>query len=134
MAARDKSRGQIHQLLRMLNWNAALSLKTGSELFVWHENPSEFEHAIEQLRRIGMGDEDSEKRTLAMSLARLYVIVRDALAAGPHRPSEEEVVRRYVAGEIGDRTARYVLGIDAWELIEACQRYGLPPMQVGGEE
>ena len=122
------------QLLRMLNWNAALSLETGSELFVWHKNPDEFEHAIEQLRRIGMGDEDATRRTLAMSLARLYVVVRDALAAGPRRPSEEEVVRRYVAGEIGDRTARYVLGVDAWGLIDACHRHGLPPIQIGDDE
>ena len=62
-----------------------------------------------------------------------YERVHAALVAGPRVPGEEEIVLRYVAGEIGDRTARYVLRCGPWELIDACQKYDLPPLQVGPE-
>jgi len=120
------------QLLRVLNWSAALSFGAGGQAFLWHEDLDAFAAVIERLRDIGRAGDDAEKRELAMSLSRLYGLVHDALVAGPRRPSEAEIIRRYVAGEIGDRTAQYVLGIDSWGLIGACQRHGLPPIQMGG--
>jgi hypothetical protein len=122
------------QLLRMLNWSVALSRLKLENAFIWHEDLDAFGLVIEKLRAVGRSHEDPETRSFAMAAARLYAAVHDALAAGPRQPSEAEVVRRYVAGEIGDRTARYVLGVDAWGLLDVCQRHGLPPIQMGGDD
>lgn len=122
------------QLLRMLNWSVALSRLEIADAFLWHENLAAFAAVIEQLRAAARDDDDAETRAFAGAAARLFGVVHGALAAGPRRPTEAEVVRRYVAGEIGDRTAQYVLGVDAHGLIDACQRLGLPPMRIGGDE
>jgi hypothetical protein len=121
------------QLLRSLNWSSALSFKTlGTSMFLWHEDLDKFSPVIEQLGELSRTGTEPEKRALAAALARLYGRVHDALAAGPRCPDEAEIVRRYVAGEIGDRTAQYTLGVDVWGLHEACRRHGLPPIQLGG--
>ncbi|MFC4171637.1 hypothetical protein ACFOYU_06150 [Microvirga sp. GCM10011540] len=52
----------------------------------------------------------------------------------PRQPSDDELVRRYVAGEIGDRTVKWVTGWDHWQLIDACLERGLPPMPMAEDE
>jgi len=125
---------QMLRMLRMLNWSVALSQLNVKNAFLWHEDLEQFAHVIEQLRTAAREHDDAETRAFLAAAARLYAVVHAALVAGPRRPPEAEIVRRYVGGEIGDRTARYVLGVDAWGLIDACQRHGLPPLQTGGGE
>lgn len=123
------------QLLRSLNWSSSLSFEAlGREAFLWHEDLDKFPPLIEQLSELSRTETEPEKRALAVALARLYGRVHDALVAGPRRPGEAEVVRRYVAGEIGDRTAQYTLGVDIWGLHEACRRHDLPTIQMGGDD
>lgn len=115
------------QMLRVLGWSTPGMKVEGA--MIWYENLHEFGPVIAQLDAI-----EGEDATAAAALARLYRRVHAALMNDPRRPSEEDVVRRYVRGEIGDRTARYVLGIDAWGLISVCRKYGLPPIQIGDSE
>ena len=42
----------------------------------------------------------------------------------------DELVRRYVRGEIGGRTVLWARNWDHWDLIDACLARGLPPLQV----
>lgn len=124
------------QLLRTLAWSARLGMKPGlptERAFIWHENLHEFGPTIDLLRQRAAAADAPEDRAMCETLARLYAAVRDALAAGPVRPSDDELVWRYVSGEIGDRTAQYVAGWDSYQLIEECQRRGLPPLQMGDD-
>lgn len=41
-------------------------------------------------------------------LASEWEFLADALTAGPRVPTEDDLVRRYVRGEIGDRTVRWI--------------------------
>lgn len=120
------------QLLRTLAWSACLGLKPvipTARAFVWFENLPEFQPTIELLRQRAAEATTPEDRSMSEMLARLYSAVHDALAAGPRRPADDELVWRYVTGEIGDRTAQYVAGWDSHQLIAECLRRGLPPLQ-----
>lgn len=120
------------QLLRTLNWS---TIGIGQKLdgaFVWFKDLDAFAPVIAQLDEIAAGD--TVDAPLAEVLAGLYEAVHDALESGPRKPSEEEIIQRFSNGEIGDRTARYVLGVDVWEFMEVCQKYGKPPIQLGGDE
>jgi hypothetical protein len=54
-----------------------------------------------------------------------------AASPSPRMPDDDELLRRYVKGEIGDRTLRWVRNWDHWQLIDECLARGLPPMQMG---
>lgn len=73
-----------------------------------------------------------ELRTLAEPLAQELADDYERLAAelrtNPRQPSEQELVTRYAHGEIGDRTVRYILDIDSFELVTLCIKHGVPPM------
>jgi hypothetical protein len=51
--------------------------------------------------------------------------VVDALKAGPERPSDVELCRRYVTKEIDSRTVRHITGWSPVELYNKCVEYGL---------
>lgn len=122
------------QLLRTLAWAATLSIDPPlppKRAFVWFEDLHEFPETIDLLVQCGVEASTPEARALCSAFARLYRAVHGALTAGPRRPSADEVVQRYASGQIGDRTARYLMGWDAFELIEECQKRGLPPIQMG---
>jgi hypothetical protein len=92
------------QLLRTLAWSTLGMEMARGVVHVWHEDIDAFAPAIAALDEIaGAAGEHAER---AAMLSRLYARVRDALLAGPRRPTEREVVMRYVRGEIGDTTCR----------------------------
>lgn len=125
------------QLLRTLGWSASLGLKPAlptARAFVWFESLTEFQPTIEMLRRRAADATTPEDRAMCEMLARLYSAVHDALAAGLRRPTDDELVWRYVTGEIGDRTAQYAAGWDSHQLIAECLRRGLPPLQAAADQ
>ena len=122
------------QLLRTLAWSASLGLKPPlptARAFVWFESLHEFQPTIDLLCQRAAEATTPEDRATCETLARLYSAVHDALTAGPRRPTDDELVWRYVTGEIGDRTAQYLAGWDSRQLIEECLLRGLPPLQMG---
>jgi len=46
-------------------------------------------------------------------------------------PSVDELLARYVGGEIGDRTVMWVMDWDHHDLFAACVERNLPPIQMG---
>ncbi len=48
---------------------------------------------------------------------------------GIRTPPMDEVLKRYIAGDIGENTAKIVLDLDSYELIQALQEHGLRIMQ-----
>ena len=126
------------QLLRTLSWSVALSLQPPlppRQAFIWFEDLDAFAPLIAELRERAGAAECAGQCAMLGAFVRLYHILHEALAAGPRKPGEDEVVRRYVRGEIGDRTARYVMGWESHQdLIDACLRRNLPPLAGAGAE
>lgn len=122
------------QLLRTLAWSAGLGLRPPlptDRAFLWFEDLDAFQPTIDLLTQRAAEAATPEDRAMCEMFARLYGVVRDSLLAEPRRPPDDELVWRYVAGEIGDRTAQYVAGWSSHQLIEECLRRGLPPLQTG---
>jgi hypothetical protein len=120
------------QLLRTLGWSACLQewLSIPSQMaFVWFESLEAFQPTVELLKLRAIEATSPEYRAMAEALARLYSAVHQALVAGPKRPTDDELVWRYVIGEIGDRTVQHIAGWDSFRLTAECHYRGLPPLQ-----
>lgn len=95
----------------------------------WFEDLDDFPPYVGELRMLcASGDTGraDEARILLNEMERLNA----AILAGPRRLSLEEVVACYVGGEIGDRTAKFVMGWGYRRLIEECRNRDLPPVQM----
>lgn len=118
----------VVQQLRMVGFRAYLGpAKLGIHV-PWFEDLHDFPPYIAELRLLTqacVAERAAEAAVILGEVERLF----EALKSGPRRPEADEVVARYVGGEIGDRTARYVMGWDAWQLIDECLKRGLPPYQ-----
>jgi hypothetical protein len=118
----------VVQQLRMIGFRAYLGpAKLGIHV-PWFEDLHEFPSYIAELRLLAetcVGERAQEAAAILAEVERVH----EALKAGPRRPEADEVVARFVGGEIGDRTAQYVMGWDAWQLIDECRKRGLPPFQ-----
>jgi hypothetical protein len=71
-------------------------------------------------------------RASAPELADEWASLADEFVIEPRpcMPDNDELLRRYVRGEIGDRTVRWLTGWDAFQLIDECLARGLPPLQM----
>ncbi|MFC3693246.1 hypothetical protein [Chenggangzhangella methanolivorans] len=120
-------RDMLHVIddLRELNWESSFALPKGHALkrsphyWPWHEDLHHVDGWAADLR--SAGDPALE------DLARRYDHVAAELRAAPRVPPVDEVVARYAAGEVGDRTARYALGMELGEFFDAVTARGLPP-------
>lgn len=122
----------VVELLRTLAWSARLGVVPAipvERAFVWFEDIGEFGPAIDLLHQCALTAAAADRKAMCELLARLYAVVRKALLAEPHRPSDDELVWRYVCGEIGDVTACNVAGWTGHELLAQCRCRGLAPVQ-----
>jgi hypothetical protein len=116
----------IVQRLRWLGWSTALddAIDLGTDAMIWFEDIDGFRPVIKRLGACAAAGTDPEIRRRLNYYAEQYRRVHGALIDSPRKPTEAEVVKRYRAGEIGERTARYVMGWQGpYEIIEACQRH-----------
>jgi hypothetical protein len=119
---------ELVQQLRMVGWRAYLGPAKLGVHVPWFEDLEDFPAYIAELRLLaetGVAERADEARLILEEIEKLY----EALKAGPRKPSADEVIARYVGGEIGDRTARYVMGWDVWQLHDECRKRNLPPWQ-----
>jgi hypothetical protein len=126
----------VVQRLREIGWRAALGpAKLPVEKHRWprHEDIGAFDPYLEALRnRAECGDSEvrQECAILIAEAERVFAALRSDLP----KPDPDDVIARYVGGEIGDRTAQYVMGWDVWQLHEECSKRNLPPMQMVSED
>jgi hypothetical protein len=115
------------QALRMLMWRSSGRLHDAVGEKAWRlladldwQRPSSLLLVAERLQ------------PSAPELAEEWASLADELVVvpRPRMPDDEELLRRYVRGEIGDRTVRWLKGWDAFQLIDECRKRGLPPCQV----
>jgi hypothetical protein len=117
----------VVQRLRMIGWRASLGPAKVGVHVPWFEDLHEFPAYVAALDALAMlpGERGDEARMLAAETRRIH----EALVAGPKRPTADDVIARFVGGEIGDRTVRYVMDWDAFQVAEECVKRGLPPWQ-----
>lgn len=93
----------------------------------WHEDLEDYPSVISTLERMLKLETDDKRRVQVEHVLGEYRAVYEALLAKPRKPSLDELLDRYLRGELGDRTVRYVMGWDSpWTLIETLQSRGLP--------
>lgn len=123
----------VVQRMRMICWVAMLnSMKRSPKIQGWlyHDDLATFPPFIETLNAQVREFEDGKAKDVARQLVTETEKVYAALEIGGIRtPPVDEVLKRYIRGDIGDRTAKVVLDLDAYQLIEALQQHGLPLMQ-----
>ncbi|MHA6643645.1 hypothetical protein [Mesorhizobium sp. A623] len=126
----------VVQRLRMIGWRASgglAKLSVGKHPWPWWENLNDFGPYIQALKDLAETT-DGERRQECLYLAAETERVHAALLAKPKKPDADDVIARFVGGEIGDRTAMYVMGWDHWQLREECAKRDLPPMQMVADE
>jgi hypothetical protein len=123
----------VVQMLRELGW---LARRLDPPLAKWRafvcfENLPELDATLAVLLQRSAGETRAENRAICARLAKLYAVVRDALAAGPRQASDDILVWRYASGEIDGVTVCQVAGWRHAELLEQCRYRGLKPPTVG---
>lgn len=124
----------VVQVLRILRRTAMSTLEPplpAAKAFFWFENLSEFDAMIDMLGVWSTLSVTADAAELADTLARLYLVLSDALTADPRRPSDDEIVWRYVCGQIAETTACQVAGWSSTQLVEECLWRGLPSSSDG---
>jgi len=112
------------QALRVTNVRAMLECGTGPtmvSILAHHTDPASLKRSAVLCREHGS--------TEALTCAREYEEIAQELAAGPRVPGERELVERFHAGELGDRTVRILADLDPWEFFDLCARHGQLPIQ-----
>lgn len=123
----------VVQRLRMICWTASLNYmrkSPGISGWLYHDDLSSFPPYIEalnaQVREFEDGKAKDVARRLVTEVEKIYAALQ---IKGIRTPPVDEVLKRYISGDIGDRTAKIVLDLDAYQLIDALQEHGLPLMQ-----
>jgi hypothetical protein len=113
------------QALRMLMWRSSRFVKDcgedGWRILV----------VMDWRRPASLEDVANLLRDRQPDIAAEWSFLATAFASGPRMPDVDDLLRRYVRGEIGDRTVKWVMDWDHWQLIDECVARGLPPMQMG---
>gem|GEM_PF-6777361 len=79
-----------------------------------------------QVREFEEGKEREIARHLVTETEKIYAALR---IGGIRTPPVDEILKRYIAGDIGENTAKIVLDLDSRQLRDALQSHGLPTMQ-----
>ncbi|KAB2678069.1 hypothetical protein [Brucella tritici] len=128
----------VVQRIRMLNWAATLnSVRQTPAIKGWlsHDELDSFLPFIEALNKQVREFEDDKAKEVARRLITETERVYAALQIGGIRtPPVDEVLKRYIAGDIGENTAKIVLDLDSRQLRDALQTHGLPTMQDSNPE
>jgi hypothetical protein len=125
----------VVQRLREIGWRAALGpAKLLVEKHRWprHEDIDAFDPYLEALRNCAECDDSAVREECTILIAeaeRVFTALRSDLP----KPDPDDVIARFVGGEIGDRTAQYVMNWDVWQLHDECAKRSLPPMQMVSE-
>lgn len=114
----------VVQRNRMAMWSG-IGLK-GFE-HPWHEDLEDYPVVISMLKRLLAEAADTRTIQQMEHVLGEYQAVYAALLEGPRKPPLEDLLDRYLKGELGDRTVRYVMGWDSpWTLMEELQKRKLP--------
>lgn len=123
----------VVQRIRMICWVATMNSirkSPGISRWLYHDDLSSFPPFIEalndQVREFENGKAKDVARKLITETEKVYAALQ---FGGIRTPPVDEVLKRYIRGDIGDRTAKIVLDLDAYQLIDALQLHGLPIMQ-----
>lgn len=123
----------VVQRLRLICWTASLnSMRRKPRVDGWLsvENLDSFPPYIEALNAQVREFEDGKEREIARQLLTETEKIYAALQIGGIRtPRIDEVLKRYINGDIGENTAKIVLDLDSRQLRDALQAHGLPIMQ-----
>lgn len=128
----------VVQRIRMICWTASMnSMGKSPAVQGWlsHDELDSFLPFIEalnaQLREFEDGKAKEVARRLITETERVYAALQ---IGGIRTPPVDEVLKRYVSGDIGENTAKIVLDLDSWQLRDALQTHGLPTMQDSNPE
>lgn len=128
----------VVQRIRMICWAATLnSMKMNPAIKGWlsYDELDSFLPFIEALKAQVREFDDGKAKEVAHRLITETERVYAALQIGGIRtPPVDEVLKRYIAGDIGENTAKIVLDLDSWQLRDALQTHGLPTMQETNSE
>lgn len=114
--------------LRLVGATAVLVLDPPLSLdtaFVRFDDPAGFEKARHELAQTAQVAADPRVRARAIALAGRYIAAQRALDQQPKIPSDDEIVWRFVSGEIDAATACCVTGWGERELADVCCFLGL---------
>jgi hypothetical protein len=124
---RSPDLADLVQAMRRLLWRSAFLASDDKEgwltvAFTDWKRPDTLRAAADRLRPV------------RPDLADEWAFLADAFTTGPRAPTDDELIHRYVAGGIGDRTVLWITGWDHRRLMDECLARGLPPMQVPEED
>jgi hypothetical protein len=126
----------VVQPLREIGWRGSLGpakMSVTKHRWPWFEDVDEFDGYLAALRDRAESNDAEVQEECAILIAeaeRVFTALRSNLP----RPDPDDVIARFVGGEIGDRTAQYVMNWDVWQLHEECAKRNLPPMQMVSED
>ncbi|WP_139975146.1 hypothetical protein [Ochrobactrum sp. CGA5] len=128
----------VVQRIRMLNWAATLnSMKMTPAIKGWlsYDELDSFLPFLDALNAQVREFQDGKAKEVARRLTTETERVYAALQIGGFRtPPVDEVLKRYVSGNIGEATAKIVLDLDSRQLRDALQTHGLSTMQETNSE
>lgn len=78
----------------------------------WFHEPDSYPAAIEHLRDIRDRQTDERATKAVHHAIAEYSAVHEALLKDPRKPLLDELLQRYLDGELGDRTVRYIMDWD----------------------
>jgi hypothetical protein len=116
------------QSLRMLMWRTSRPLRDAVQREAWRLLYEMSDKDPGTLRKIADALQPTEPE-LAAEWDFLAMVFEDRAAIPV--PPVDELLRRYVRGEIGDRTVMWVMDWDHRDLYAACAERDLPPIQMG---
>lgn len=118
----------IVQRLRETNWVMTVNkLKGRNPVWLSHHNPDGFIPVLDDLRNSISDIEDEDKKAVAAALITEIEKIHTALTCGALiMPSVDAVLKRYIDGEFGERTAQEVLDLDIQDFHEALHEHGFP--------
>jgi len=128
MTVERQDLADLIQELRKLMWGSSKALYTALGKPAWRllydvsDEKPETLHAVAEALRATRPDLAGQWEFLATTF--------ESRAAIPV-PGVDELLARYVRGEIGDRTVMWVMNWDHHDLFAACAERDLPPIQMG---
>lgn len=128
----------VVQRIRMICWTASMnSMGKSPAVQGWlsYDELDSFLPFLDALNAQVREFQDGKAKEVARRLITEAERVYAALQIGGIRTSPvDEVLKRYVSGDIGENTAKIVLDLDSRQLRDALQTHGLSTMQETNSE